>query len=194
MKLLTKISLTCAALVMCVLPAFSQETKPRQFKTAYQTQMYAEPSDGSSKVTKIPANVILEALEETDCFGGYIKARYKNKTGWVAKFPELERYMDVPAPEPTLCPKGYVIAGHDYRYFFILRNEGALPYVGNLTIRLLDKEGKAVFEETYDWSEGLKPNSGGAMMLETKIEAPRFELEYKERKIRGDTGRFRQRL
>jgi hypothetical protein len=53
----------------------------------------------------------------------------------------------VPAPELVCWSNGYKIIGGVYRYFFVLRNDGTLPYVGSITIRLFDKDGKAVLEK-----------------------------------------------
>src|SRR5688500_12562803 len=124
MKHLTRASFVCALLLVCALHTIAQEgAKLRKFKTTYEIQMYAEPSFRSSKVTKIPANVILEALEETERYGGYVKVIYKNKVGWVLK-AETERYMDVPAPELVCWSNGFKIIGNVYRYFLVLRNDG----------------------------------------------------------------------
>jgi hypothetical protein len=194
MKSLTKTFFAWGLLLVSASVIFAQESsKPRKFKTTYEIQMYAEPSFRSSKVTKIPANVILEALEETERYGGYIKVTYKNKTGWIMK-AETERYMDVPAPELACWSNGYKIIGNIYRYFFVLRNDGTLPYVGSITIRLFDKDGKVVFEKTADFSDGIKPGTGGQFPIDTTVEAPRFELEHKDGKIKGDTGKFIERL
>jgi len=194
MKTLTKIFFAWGLLLVSTSVIFAQESfKPRKFKTTYEIQMYAEPSFRSSKVTKIPANVVLEALEETERYGGYIKVAYKNKTGWIMK-AETERYMDVPAPELACWSNGYKIIGNIYRYFFVLRNDGTLPYVGSIIIRLFDKDGKVVFEKTADFSDGIKPSTGGQFPIDTTVEAPRFELELKDGKIKGGTGKFIERL
>lgn len=194
MKQLTQIFSVCALFLVCALSAFAQESaKPRKFKTSYEIQMYAEPSFRSSKLSKIPANVILEALKETERYGGYIMVTYKNKTGWIMK-AATERYMDVPAPELACWSNGYKIIDGIYRYFFVLRNDGTLPYVGSITIRLLDKDGKVVFEETADFSDGIKPDAAEQFPIDTTVEAPRFELDHKDGKIKGDTGKFIERL
>ncbi len=194
MKRIAHTSFGCVMLLICSLSAFAQEAaKPRKFKTTYEIQMYAEPSFRSPKVTKVPANVILEALEETERYGGYIKATYKNKTGWILK-AETERYMDVPVPELACWSNGYKIIGSVYRYFFVLRNDGTLSYVGSITIRLFDKDGKVVFERTADFSDGIKPGTSEQFPIDTTVEAPRFELEHKDGKIKRDTGKFIERL
>ena len=191
----TKIFFAWTLLLVCALPIFAQEAaKPRKVKTTYEIQMYAEPSFHSSKVISIPANVILEMLEETErSKGGYIKATYKNKTGWILK-AETQRYMDVPAPELTCWSNGYKISGNVYRYFLVLGNDGMLPYVGNITIRLFDKDGRVVLEKTADFSDGIPPYMTRPFAFDTTVEAPRFEVEYKDGKIKGDTGSLIERL
>src|SRR4051812_4634007 len=105
-------------LLAAVGPASAQSgvPKPGKFRTTYEIQMYAEADFHSKKVTKIPSGVVLEALAETERYGGYIQVAYKNKTGWVLK-AEMERYMDVPAPEIVLLSNGYKVIGDTYRYF-----------------------------------------------------------------------------
>jgi hypothetical protein len=165
----------------------SETSKPRKFKTTYKITMYAEATFRSAKVTDIPANVVLEALEETERYGGYIKVTYKNKTGWVLK-AETDRYMDVPAPELACWSNGYKIIGNLYRYFFVLRNDGTLPYAGKVTLRLFDGEGKTVFERAVDFSDDpLKAEAGGPFNIDTLVEATQFE-------IKGSTGKFIERL
>lgn len=189
-------TLAWVLLLVCASGASGQtETpKPRKFKTTYKITMYSEPTFRSSKVTDIPAGVVLEALEETERYGGYMRVGYKNKTGWVLK-AETQRYMDVPAPELVCWSNGYKIIGSVYRYFFVLRNDGTLPYAGKVTLRLFDHEGKTVFEKTVDFSdEPLKAESGGPFNIDTAVEAPQFELEYKDGKIKGGTGKFIERL
>jgi hypothetical protein len=155
--------------------------------------MFAEADFHSKKISNIPADVILEAIEETERYGGYIKVTYKNKTGWILK-AETERYMDAPAPELACWSNGYKIIGSIYRYFFVLRNDGTVAYVGNITIRLFDKDGKVVFEKTAEFSDGIKPGTGGPFPIDTTVEAPQFELEHRDGKIKGDTGKFIEKL
>jgi hypothetical protein len=69
-----------------------------------------------------------------------------------------------------------------------------LPYVGSITIRLFDKDGKVVFEKTADFSDGIQPDTAGQFPIDTTVEAPRFELEHKDGKIKGGTGKFIERL
>jgi hypothetical protein len=103
--------------------------------------------------------------------------------------------MDVPAPELACWNNGYKIIGGVYRYFFVLRNDGTLPYAGKVTLRLFDREGKAVLEKTVDFSDDpMKPETGGPFFIDTRVEAPRFELEHKDGNIEGDTGKFIERL
>ncbi len=194
MKPATRTLISCALLLVCASFVSAQETtKPHKFKTTYKIDMFAEADFHSKKIGSIPDGVILEALEETERYGGYIRVTYKNKTGWVLK-AETERYMDVPAPELACWSNGYKIIGGIYRYFFVLRNDGTLPYVGNITIRLFDRDGKTVFEKTVDFSDGIKPNTGGQFPIDTTIEALRFELEHKDGKIKGNTGKLIERL
>lgn len=196
MKLLPKILLCCALLSACAAPAPAQSApaKPRKFRTTYKVQMYAGPSFRSAKVTGIPAGVVLEALEETEPYGGYVRVNYKNKAGWVLK-AEVERYMDVPAPELACWSNGYKIIGGVYRYFFVLRNDGTLPYAGKVTLRLFDGDGKTAFEKTVNFSDdSIKPGAGGPFLIDTRVEAPRFELEHRDGKIEGGTGKFIERL
>jgi len=195
MKPLTKTFFGCVLLFVCVLPTFAQESaKPRKFKTTYKIDMFAEADFHSKKIGSIPADVILEALEETKRYGGYIKVTYKNKVGWILK-AETERYMDVPAPELACLSNGYKIIGNVYRYFFALRNDGTLPYAGKVTLRLFDKEGKVIYEKTTDFSDApIKPDTGGTFYIDTLVEAPQFELEHKDGKIKASTGKFIERL
>jgi hypothetical protein len=44
---------------------------------------------------------------------------------------------------------------------FLLRNDGTFPYVGKITIRLLDEDGKVVLEKTADYSDGIATESAG---------------------------------
>lgn len=194
MKPVLRILFSCMLLLVCASSIFAQESaKPRKFKTTYKIDMFAEADFHSKKITSIPDGVVLEALEETERYGGYIRVTYKKKNGWVLK-AETERYLDVPAPELVCWSNGYKIIGNVYRYFFVLRNDGTLPYVGNITIRLFDRDGKAVFEKKVDFSDGIKPNTGGQFPIDTAVEAPRFELEHKDGKIKGTTGKFIERL
>ena len=195
MKSLLKVLAYCALLCACASPASAQSSaKPHKFKTTYKIQMYADPDFHSKKLTDIPAGIVMDALEETERYGGYVKVSYKNKTGWVLK-AETERYMDVPAPELACWSNGYKIIGGVYRYFFVLRNDGTLPYAGKVTLRLFDREGKAVFEKTVDFSDDpIKPEAGGPFLIDTQVEAPRFELEHKDGKIEGSTGKLIERL
>jgi hypothetical protein len=196
MRRVNNITFACVFLIVCASDAFSQSetSKPRKFKTTYEITMYAEPSFRSSKVTDVSANVVLEALEETERYGGYMKVTFKNKTGWVLK-AETQRYMDVPAPEIVCWSNGYKIIGNVYRYFFVLRNDGTLPYAGKVTLRLFDREGKAVFEKAVDFSDDpVKAEAGGPFNIDTLVEAPQFELEHRDGKIKGGTGKFIEQL
>jgi hypothetical protein len=168
-------------------------SKIRKFQTTYKIDMYAEPGIDAKKIGTIPTRVIMDALEETERYGGSIKVVYKNKTGYVFK-AEVQRYMDVPAPELVCWSHGYKIIGSTYRYYFVLRNDGTLPYVGKVTIRLFDKDDKVLLEKTADYSDGIAPASGGPFNLDTFVEAARFELEHKDGKIEGSTGKFIERL
>ena len=196
MKSSARTLLTCALLLVGASVAFAQTeaTKPRKFKTTYKITMYAEPTFRSSKIRDVPANVVLEALEETERYGGYIRVTYKNKTGWVLK-AEARRYMDVPAPELVCWSNGYKIIVGVYRYFFVLRNDGTLPYDGKVTLRLFDREGKTVYEKAVDFSDDpVKAESGGPFNVDTLVESPRFELEHRDGKIEDGTGKFIERL
>jgi hypothetical protein len=174
--------------------AQSGATKPRKFRTTYEIQMYAEADFPSKKVTKIPSGVVLDAMAETERYGGYVQVTYKNRTGWVLK-AEMERYMDVPAPEVVLLSNGYKIIGGTYRYFFALRNDGTPPYAGPITLRLFDGDNKVVFEKKVDFtSDPMRPNAAGTFFIDTALEAPRFELEHKDGKVEGSTGRLIERL
>lgn len=183
-------------LFVCASFAFAQSdsSKQRKFKTTYKIRMFAEPDFNSKKLSDIPSGIILDALEETERYGGYVRVNYKNKTGWVLK-AEMERYMDVPAPELACFSNGYKIIGNTYRYFFVIRNDGVLPYTGKVTLRLFDQEGKVVYERTADFSDGpIKPDTGGNFPIDTSVEAPQFELEHRDGKIAGSTGKFIERL
>jgi hypothetical protein len=174
--------------------AQSGAPKARKFRTTYEIHMYAEADFHSTKVTKIPSGVVLEALAETARYGGYLQVSYKNKTGWVLK-AEMERYMDVPAPELVILSNGYKIIGGTYRYFFALRNDGTLPYAGQITLRLYDGDNKVVFEKKVDFTtDPMKPDTAGTFFIDTAVEAPRFELEHKDGKVEGSTGRLIERL
>lgn len=174
--------------------AQSGAPKARQFRTTYEIQMYAEADFHSKKVAKIPSGVVLEAIAETARYGGYVQVVYKNKPGWVLK-AEMERYMDVPAPELVLLSNGYKIIGGTYRYFFALRNDGMLPYAGPITLRLFGGDNKVVFEKKVDFtSDPMKPDTAGTFFIDTAVEAPRFELEHKDGKLEGNTGKLMERL
>jgi hypothetical protein len=69
-----------------------------------------------------------------------------------------------------------------------------LPYVGKIAIRLFDKDGKVVLEKTADYADGFAAESAGQFMIDTLVEAPNFELEHKEGKIEGGTGKLIERL
>lgn len=196
MKSPRKILIYCLLLSVGVSFAFAQtdSAKPRKFRTTYKIQMYRDADFHSKKLTDIPSGAVLDALAETERYGGYVRVNYKNKTGWVLK-AELERYMDVPAPELACWSNGYKIIGSVYRHFFVLRNDGTLPYDGKVTLRLFDREGKTVFENTVDFSGGpVKPGGGGPFNIDTLVEAPQFELEHRDGKIKGSTGKFIERL
>jgi hypothetical protein len=155
--------------------------------------MYAEPGVNAKKIGTVPSGVIFEALEETDRYGGSIRVIYKNKTGYIFK-AEVQRYMDVPAPELVCWSNGYKIIGNVYRYYFVLRNDGTLPYRGKITVHLFDKDDKVLLEKTADYSDGIAPDSGGPFNLDTLVQAARFEVEHKDGKIKGSTGKFIERL
>lgn len=194
MNSLAKIFFGCVLLLTCTLLTVAQESsKLRKFQTTYKIDMFAYADFHSKKLGSIPAGVILEALEETERYAGYIKVTYKNKTGYIFK-AEVKRYMDVPAPELACWSNGYKIISGIYRYFFVLRNDGTLPYYGSITIRLFDKDDKVIFEKTADFSDGIQPESAGQFPIDTTVEAPRFELEHKYGKIKGSTGKFIERL
>jgi hypothetical protein len=183
-------------LLITTRPVFAQSDAPRtrKFRTTYEIQMYAAPDFHSKKVTKIPSGVVLESLAETERYGGYVQVAYRNKTGWVLK-AEMKRYMDVPAPELVCFSNGYKIIGGTYRYFFALRNDGVLPYAGPITLRLFDGENKVVFERKVDFTtDPVRPDTAGTFHIDTAVEAPRFELEHKDGKIEGGTGKLIERL
>lgn len=184
----------CFLLLSHVVYVTAQEpSNIRKFQTTYKIDMYAEPGIDAKKIGTIPTGVIMEALEETERYGGSIKVVYKNKTGYVFK-AEVQRYLDAPAPELVCWSNGYKIIGSTYRYYFVLRNDGTLPYVGKVTIRLFDKDDKVLLEKTADYSDGIAPASGGPFNLDTFVEAARFELEHKDGKIEGSSGKFIERL
>lgn len=183
-----------AILLVSAATAFGQEsTKIRKCRTTYKIDMFAEAGIYARKIGNVPSGVILDALEETKRYGGYIKVVYKNKTGYVFK-AEVQRFMDVPAPELVCWSNGYKIIGGVYRYFFVLRNDGTLPYVGTITIRLFGKDGKVVLAKTADYSDGINPDNGGPFRIDTVVEAPQFEVDHKDGRIKGDTGKFIERL
>src|ERR1044071_2492101 len=110
------IPIACLLLLLTAAsPSLAQSgaLKPRKFRTTYEIQMYAEADFHSKKVTKIPSGVVLEALAETERYGGYVQVAYQPKSGWVLK-AETERYMAVPAPEVVLLSNGYKIIGGTY--------------------------------------------------------------------------------
>jgi hypothetical protein len=52
-----------------------------------------------------------------------------------------------------------------------------------------------VFEKPVDFSDDtIEPEAGGPFLIDTQVEASRFELEHKDRKIEGGTGKFIERL
>jgi hypothetical protein len=191
------IPIACLLLLLTAAgPSYAQSAtpKPRKFRTTYEIQMYAGADFHSKKVTKIPSGVVLESLGETERYGGYVQVTYKNKTGWVLK-AEMERYMDAPAPELVPLSNGYKIIGGTYRYFFALRNDGTVAYAGPIRLRLFDGDNKVVFEKKVDFtSDPMRPDTAGTFFIDTAVEAPRFELEHKDGKIEGSTGKFIERL
>lgn len=196
MKRFIGVSIYWLMLTAVVIPILAQTSspKPRKYKTTYKMNMYAEADFHSKKIGSIPSDVILESLEETQAYGGYIKVKYKDKTGWLLK-AELKRYMDVPAPELACFSNGYKIIGNTYRYFFTLRNDGTLPYAGKVTLRLFDKQEKVIHEKTTDFYDSpINPDAGGTFYIDTAVEAPQFELEHKNGKIKSSTGKFIERL
>jgi hypothetical protein len=193
MRRIATISTFALVLVYCLSVVAQESSKPRKFQTTYKIDMYAEAGVNARKIGTVPSGTILEALEETARYGGSIRVIYKNKTGYVFK-AELQRYMDVPAPELVCWSNGYKIIGSTYRYYFVLRNDGTLPYRGKITVRLFDKDGKVLLEKTADYSDGIAPDSGGPFNIDTLVEAPRFEIEHKDGKIEGGTGKFIERL
>lgn len=56
-----------------------------------------------------------------------------------------------------------------YRYFFVLRNDGTLPYVGKIAIRLFDKDGKVLLEKTADYADAIAAESAGQFMIDTLV-------------------------
>lgn len=156
--------------------------------------MYAEPDFHSKKIGEIPSNTILLSLSETAPYGGYIQVQYKNKTGWVFKV-ETERYMDVPAPEIVFWSDGYKIIGNTYRYFFVIRNDGTMPYDGKITLRLFGKNNTNIYERTVDFSPTPMPKQfARVLIVDTVVESLQFELEHREGKIKGGTDKFIERL
>ena len=93
--------------------------------------------------------------------------------------------MDVPAPELVCWSNGYKMIGSTYRYYFVVRNDGTLPYQGKITVQLFDKDDKGVAGK-----DGISPDSGGPFNLDTLVEAARFEVEHEDGKIKGTTGKF----
>lgn len=181
-----------ASLAVCFcLSLVANAQSPQKVKTKYKVDFFPEANYRAGKIATIPGNVILEKLDES---GGYLKVAYKNKIGWVFKV-EVERVMEVPAPDLKIRGVGYKIISGVYRYFFGLMNEGTLAYRGKVTLRLFDKSGKVVFEKTTDFSsEPILPGSGGTFPIDTEVEAPEFEFEHSGGKVRGSTGRFIERL
>jgi hypothetical protein len=51
-----------------------------------------------------------------------------------------------------------------------------------------------ILEKTADYSDGIKPETGGQFLIDTAVEATRFELEHKDGKIKGSSGKFIERL
>lgn len=196
MKYILTILAVSLILVTSSSNTFSQTStsKPRKYKTTYKINLYAEADFHSQKIANIPSDIILESLEETQTYGGYMKVRYKDKIGWILK-AEVKRHMDIPAPEIACFSNGYKIISNTYRYFFALRNDGTLPYNGKVTLRLFDKEGKVLYEKTTDFSDSpIAPDAGGTFHIDTLREAPQFELEHKDGTIKSTTGKFIERL
>src|SRR5688500_6100029 len=98
--------LSCALLVCAFSGSGQESAQPRKFQPTYKIDMFAAPDVNAKKIGDVPADVILEAQEETQRYGGYIKVTYKSKTGYIFK-AEVKRYMDVPAPELVCWSIGY---------------------------------------------------------------------------------------
>ncbi|MBS1810104.1 MAG: SH3 domain-containing protein [Acidobacteria bacterium] len=164
---------------------------PRKVKTKDDTDFYEEASFRSKKIGSIPSNTVLEQLDES---GGYFQVKYKNKIGWVFKV-EVTRHMDVPAPDVKCFTAGYKIISGVYRYFFVLKNEGVLAYNGKVTLKLFDKDDKVIYEKTTDFSDKpIEPEMGGTFYIDTTVEAPHYEFENKDGKVKTKTGKFIERL
>jgi hypothetical protein len=70
-----------------------------------------------------------------------------------------------------------------------------LPYAGPITLRLFGVDNKVVFEKKADFtSDPMKPDTAGTFFIDTAVEAPRFELEHKDGKVEGNTGKLIERL
>lgn len=182
-------------LVLFSLPAVGQtQTEPaqgRKYRTTYKLDLYKEANFRTGTVGSVPANVILEELAVSE---GYIQVSYKGKTGWVMR-AELKRHMDIPAPDLKIVHAGYKIIGSTYRYFFAIRNDGVLPYKGEVTLRLFDQEGKTLHDKTTGFQDaGIEPEGGGGFFIDLKAPASSFEFEHSGGKVKSNTGRFIERL
>ena len=164
--------------------------------TTSKTEMYSAPDVDASEIGSIPPNVILEPLEgSSQQPGDYLHVAYKKKVGWVFKV-EVKRYMETPAPDIQFSAIGYKIVDDSvYRYFFLVRNDGTLPYSGKLTLRLFDADGKITAEKITDFSaKPIRPDTGGSFPFDSLTTAPRYELEYDGGTIKGSTGVFIERI
>jgi hypothetical protein len=86
MDRLIRMLFSCALLLGCAFSGSGQESgQPRKFQTTYKIDMFSAPNVNAKKIGNVPADVILEAQEETQRYGGYIKVTYKNKTGYIFK-------------------------------------------------------------------------------------------------------------
>lgn len=197
MKTIKRSTLLSVFIMVSVAGVFAQtdSAKPRKFKTTYKINMYEDSDFHSKKITSVPAGVVLDSLEETKRYGGYMKIAYKNKTGWVLK-TETQRYMDVPAPELVCFANGYKIIGDVYSNFLVIRNDGTLPYVGSTTLRLFGKDGKIVFERTVGFpsDKSIEPDTGGPFNVDTTDEAASFEFQHETGTIKGNIGDLIERL
>ncbi len=192
MKALTRYSILLS--LLCAFSgAISAQDAPRKFATTYEITMYKDASFRSGDAGKIPSNVVLEALQETEHYGGYIKVIYKKKQGWILK-AEVKRHMDVPAAEMICFSNGYQIIRDVYRYFLACRNDGVLPYNGTLTIRLYNNQDKVSFEKIANFSSDPIPSGGGPFYLDSATEAPRFEIAHQGGTIKGGTGKLIERI
>jgi hypothetical protein len=109
--------LSCALLLVCAFSGSGQESaQPRKFQTTYKIDMFAAPDVNAKKIGNVPADVILEAQEETQRYGRLHQGDLQKQDG--LRFQGRSQTIHGPARARTVCwSNGYKTIGGVYRYF-----------------------------------------------------------------------------